>query len=150
MADVLNTSTLEMRASVNEGLPPYDSAPWMVITRAQYDLWNIIPPRYRKWVVDHVEEMTQPEKDAIDAAALEAMRDGVVQQLDQVEDILRAFMLMVMNEFNRHTERTNAILTAIDNATTLATLKSAVAQINDLPTRKAAELRAAIRLSLGQ
>jgi hypothetical protein len=150
MADVINTTTLEMRASVNEGLPPYDAPPWLVITREQYNLWSVIPPRYRKWVIDHVEEMTQPEKDAVDAAFLEALRDQTVQQLDRVEDILRAFMLMVLEEFNRHTARTNALLTAIDNAASLAALKTAVGQINDLPTHTAADLRAAIRLKLGQ
>lgn len=149
MADVVNTSTLELRASVNEGVPPYNSAPWLVITRAQYDLWGAIPQQYRKWVVDHIEEMSQPEKDAVDAARLEAVRDEIVQQLDRVEDILRAFMLTVLDEFNAHTGKINGILDAIDNGANLSAIKTAIGAIADQPIRTTAQLRAAIRSKLG-
>jgi hypothetical protein len=147
MADVLNTSTLEMRQSVNE---VQYTDPWIVITRAQYDLWSIIPQRYRKWVVDHIEEMTQPEKDAVDLALLEATRDQIVQQLDQQEDILRAFAGLLVDELNAHASRTNALLNAIDAAASLAALKTAVAPIANLPTRTLAQMRTAIRNKIGQ
>jgi len=146
MADVLNTNTLEMRASVNE---VQYQAPWIVITRAQYDLWSVIPLRYRKWVTDHVEEMTQPEKDAVDFALLEATRDEIVQQLDQQEDILRAFAGLLVDELNAHTARINGILTAIDNGASLSAIKTAVGTIQDLPTRDLAQLRQAIRNKIG-
>ena len=58
---------------------------------------------------------------------------------------LRALLLIVLDEFNLHSAKTNAILTAIDNAATLAALKTAVAAITDLPTRTAAQLRTAIQ-----
>ncbi len=47
-------------------------------------------PQYRKWIIDHVEEMSQPEKDSVDAARLQAQYDEVVEQLDRTEEILRA------------------------------------------------------------
>lgn len=146
MPDVLNTSTLEMRQSVNE---VQYAPPWVVITRAQYDLWSVTPMRYRKWVTDHIEEMTQPEKDAVDLALLEAARDGIIQQIDNLEDILRAFAGLLVDELNAHAARTNAILTAIDGAASLAALKTAVGTIQDLPTRNLAQLRRAIRSKIG-
>jgi hypothetical protein len=146
MADVLNTQTLEMRASVNE---VQYAPPWIVIARAQYDLWSVIPLRYRKWVTDHVEEMTQPEKDAVDFALLEAARDSIVQQLDQQEDILRAFAGLLVDQLNAHAARTNALLDAIDGAASLAALKTAAASIQNLPTVNLAQLRQAIRNKIG-
>ena len=146
MADVLNTQTLEMRASVNE---VQYAPPWIVIARAQYDLWSVIPLRYRKWVTDHVEEMTQPEKDAVDFALMEAARDSIVQQLDQQEDILRAFAGLLVDQLNAHTARTNALLDAIDGAASLAALKTAAASIQNLPTVNLAQLRQAIRNKIG-
>ncbi len=146
MADVLNTTTIEMRASVNE---VQYQAPWIVITRAQYDLWSVIPLRYRKWVADHVEEMTQPEMDAVDFALMEAARDGIIQQLDNMEDILRAFAGLLVDELNAHASRTNALLNAIDAAASLGALKTAASAIQDLPTRNLAQLRQAIRNKFG-
>lgn len=148
MADVLNTETTEMRMSVNEGAAPYDSPPWIVITREQYNLWSIIPQQYRKWVNDHIEEMSQPEKDAVDAAAMQAQLDSVVQQVDKQGDILRAFMLMVLDEFNRHSTLSNGIKSAIDNGTNLTAIKTPVAALSSVPTRTAQQFRAALRAKL--
>jgi hypothetical protein len=149
MADVLNTSTLEMRASVNEAQAPYSYDPWIVISRAKFDLWSTIPQQYRKWTGVAVEEMTGPEKLAVDLALLEASRDSIVQQLDQQEDILRAFAGLLVDELNEHAARTNGILNAIDAAASLAALKTAVAGIQNLPTRDLAQLRNAIRAKIG-
>ena len=149
MADVLNTTTLEMRASVNEAAAPYSSPPWLVITREQFDLWSIIPQRYRKWTGSGIEEMTTPEKAAVDLALLEAQRDEIIQQLDQMEDILRAFAQLVMEQFNNHATRVNGILDAIDAGANIGSIKTAVAQINNLPTLDFANLRAAIRGKIG-
>lgn len=149
MADVLNTSSRELRASVNEAQAPYNATPWIIITRAQFDLWATIPLRYRKWTGVAIEEMTGPEKAAADAAALEAARDEIVQQIDGVEDMLRAVTLSVRDAVNLQATRVNAILDAIDGAGSLAALKTTVAGINNLPTYTMAELRAAIRAKLG-
>lgn len=149
MADVLNTSTLEMRASVNEAQAPYSSAPWIIITRAQFDLWSTIPQIYRKWTGVAVEEMSGPEKAAVDAARIEAARDEIIQQLDNMEDTLRAFAKVVVDAFNAGGARTNGILDAIDAAASLAALKTAVSGIQNLPTYTLAGLRSAIRAKLG-
>lgn len=148
MADVINTSTLELRSSVNEGASPYNAAPWMVITRDQYNLWGAIPQQYRKWVNDHVEEMSQPEKDAVDAAALQAQLDAVVQQLDQVGDILRAFAKVLVTELNSHATLVNGIKSAIDNGANLAAIKTPIAALSPVQQRTLAQLRSAIRSEL--
>lgn len=58
--------------------------------------------------------------------------------------VLRAMILTMLDEMNLHANRVNALLTAIDNASTLATLKTAVALINDIPQRTGLQLRNAI------
>jgi hypothetical protein len=150
MADVLNTSTLEMRASVNEAQSPYNADPWIIITREQFNLWSTIPQIYRKWTGVAVEEMTGPEKAAVDAAALEALRDETIQQLDQFENVMRAFALLVTEQFNNHTARINGILDAIDAGANIGAIKTSVASIPNLPTLDFANLRSAIRAKLGK
>jgi hypothetical protein len=57
--------------------------------------------------------------------------------------LLRAVILTMVDEFNRHSARTNAILDAIDSSTNLASLRAAVGTINNIPARTGAQLRAA-------
>lgn len=144
MADFVNPSTLDLVASAND-MPP----PWVVCSRAQLTQWQAIPAQYRKWVADRVEEMTQGEKDAADAARLQTQRDSLSEQLDQQEDILRAFMLVVLHEFNAHADKTNAVLNAVDAAVSLADFKARVSLINNYPHRTAQQLRDAVRGKLG-
>lgn len=96
MARVVNTETLELRRSVNT--PEY-VAPWVVVDEAVADAVALIPTAYRKWVVDHVEEMSAGEKAAVDAAALVAADDSRMSQFDQ-RDALAAFALLVLDEVN--------------------------------------------------
>jgi hypothetical protein len=58
------------------------------------------PPKY--WIIagDVVTLMDSAARDAVDAALLNATRDAIVANLDQVENIMRAFMLVVMDEIN--------------------------------------------------
>ena len=151
MADVINTDTLEIRQSVNydAGTPPFGVAPWLLISRSQSEIWSVIPRRYRKWVTDHVEEMTQPEKDAVDAAMLEAARDEIIQQIDNVEDVMRAAVLTLLDGYNVTASRLGALLDAIDAAGNLTALKTAAAAIVNPPTFTPAELRSMIRNKLG-
>lgn len=108
-----------------------------------------VPNIYWKITGDIVSEMTQAEKDAVDAANLIAARDDTAAQLDQVEDVLRAFMLTVLDEFNAHADKTNEILDAIDAASNLAQVKSNIAAITDYPQRTTAQLRTTVRNKLG-
>lgn len=66
------------------------------------DLSGVVGVENKYWVItgDTVSEMSQGEKDAVDAAALEAQRDSTAAQLDVVEDVLRAFALVVLDEIN--------------------------------------------------
>lgn len=57
---------------------------------------------------------------------------------------LRAFMLLVVDELNSHSDTTNAVLSAAAAATSLASFKSGMAAISALPTRTGAQLRTAV------
>lgn len=107
------------------------------------------PSRYWEIVGDVVALMDETERDAVDAQILEDMRDMAAAQLDNIEDILRAFMLTMLDELNNHANKINSILNAIDNASTLAEVKSAIGAISDYPQRTVAQLRNAIRDKLG-
>ncbi len=108
-----------------------------------------VPNIYWKISGDIVSEMTQAEKDAVDAAALQAQRDDTAAQLDQVEEVLRAFMLTVLDEFNAHADKHNAILDAIDSGNNLSQVKANIAAVTDYPQRTSAQLRTTVRNKLG-
>ena len=57
--------------------------------------------------------------------------------------LLRSVILILVDEFNRHSDRTNAILAAVGNASSLGALQSAVGLINPIPARTGAQLKAA-------
>lgn len=146
MADMVNTSTLELLRSVNA--PDY-APPWLIITRTEYDAANAIPARYRQWNGSSVVEADQATKDAIDAAILEASRDATADGLDAVESLERAYAQAALDESNLHAQRITAILDAIDSANNLADVKTAVAAIADVPTRTIAQMKTALRNKLG-
>jgi len=58
------------------------------------------PSKY--WVItgDVITLMSQTERDAVDVAELNARRGDVSDELDQVEQITRAFALVVLDEIN--------------------------------------------------
>ena len=66
-----------------------------------------------------------------------------LSESDRSNLLLRSVILTMVEEFNRHSDRTNAILTAVGNATSLGTLQSEVGLINPIPARTGAQLRAA-------
>jgi hypothetical protein len=147
VADVINRTTLEFMRSVNE--PLYPEPTW----KHSPDMSQVVgvEPRFWKWdaIADRPIPMTAPEQAAVVSTKLNAARDAAVERLTVQEDLLRAFMLLVLSEFNAHTAKVNAILSAIDAATTLANLKTAIAAIPDLPVRTEQQLRTAIRNNLG-
>lgn len=146
MPAYLHRTTLQYRASVSE---QSISDPQNWIREPDLSAVAGFPSIY--WIVtgDSVSLMSPAQRAARDAELLSAARDAAASQFQQQEDVLRAFMLLVMDEFNAHGAKVNAILTAIDNASTLANLKTAVAAITDLPTRTEQQLRTAIRSKLG-
>lgn len=146
MASLLNTSTLEILRSADE---TKHAAPWIVIAESDASAWLAIPPQYRKLNGEAIEEMTTQEKAAVDAAQLAAARDAAAAQLERQEDILRAFMLIVLDEFNLHAQKVNALGTAIVQGASLAANKTAVGQIGAAPERTEQQLRDAIKARLG-
>lgn len=147
MANVIHRTTLEFRPSANEAFhlePEWKHSP---------DMSQVVgvEPRFWKW--DAVNErpipMTAPEQATATATALSAARDAAAARLTQTEDVMRAFMLLVLDELNDHSAKVNAILDAIDAAVSLAGLKTAIAAIPDLPVRTEQQLRTAIRNNLG-
>lgn len=146
MASLLNTSTLEILRSADETKL---STPWLVISEQDAATWQAIPPQYRKLNGEAIEEMTAQEKATVDAAHRQAARDAAAAQLEQQEDILRAFMLIVLDDRNVLAARMSALLDAIDGASSLATLKTAVATINNPRQYDEQQLRDAIKARLG-
>ena len=66
------------------------------------DLTAVAGQPVKYWIItgDVVTLMDQAAMDVVDAAELEAQRDAAAAELDQVENILRAFMLIVLDELN--------------------------------------------------
>ena len=145
MATVLHRTTKQLIASVNT--PDYPTVDWIV----EPNLSAVAGFASKYWTIvgDAVLLKTAPERDAVDAAELSANRDAATAQLDQLEDVLRAFALVLLDELNLHATRTNAILDAVDAASNITTLKTAVALIADVPTRTIAQVRASVRGKLG-
>jgi len=105
-----------------------------------------LPPRYWNILVDVVLPMTQSERDAVDAAIAAGIRDAIASDVDRSHpSILRAFAELLVDELNDHSAKINAILDAADNATSLASFKTAMLSISDHPTRSLPQLKNAIR-----
>lgn len=145
MANVVNRTTKQFLASVNT--PEYPTVDWII----NPDLSAVTGFASKYWIItgDVVTLMDAGQRAALDAAELEALRDQVASELDQVENVLRAFMLTTLDELNAHAVKINAILTAIDNGANIGAVKTNILAIADYPTRTAAQLKAAVRSKLG-
>lgn len=145
MATVLNRTTKQLIPSANTIDYPVES--WII----NPDLSAVTGFSSKYWVIagDVVSLMSQAERDTVDANELQAARDAVAAQMDQMENYLRAFALVMLDEINLHATRVTAILDAIDNNSTLANIRTAVALIPDVPTRTIAQLKTALRNKLG-
>ena len=86
------------------------------------DLSAVVGFMSKYWIItgDAVTLMTPGERAAVDVAETDSLRDTVVDQLDQVEGILRAFMLVVLDEINA-LRATHSL-----SARTVAQLKTAI------------------------
>jgi hypothetical protein len=119
MSDVVNRDTLEFRRSVDRPLwpdPPWKHDPDMSAVAG-------VPVKYQKWDggADRPVEMTQAEKDAVDAAEAQALEDAEMGRLN-LKDALTALALVVLDEIN--TLRTDPRTTL--PAYTVAQLKTAI------------------------
>lgn len=108
---------------------------------------------------DRATQTRDDDPPAIDLQAETYTLNGTVRALTAQEldarnqaradmDIDRAFASVLIDEFNRHSLRINAILDAINTATNLAGVKSAVGLINNIPSRTADDLKNAIKAKL--
>lgn len=145
MAADLNRTTKQYLPSANT--PDYPVEDWII----NPDMSAVVGYQPVYWVItgDVVSLMSQAERDAVDAAAVRSARDAAVAQLQQAEDVLRAFMLIVMDDRNLLAARLSSLLDAIDGAASLGALKSAASSIENPPQYTEQQLRTAIRNRMG-
>lgn len=143
MADFVHPTTLEVVLSENDR-----PAPWVVIARADALTALAIPSIYRKWVTDHVAEMTVGEKATVDAAIEMARRTAEAAKYD-AKEILRAQALVLIDEINNLRQWIESFKTATAAATSLADLKTRVAGLSSMPNRTPTQARTAIVNKLG-
>ena len=177
MANVINRTTLVFLTSVND--PEYADPPWLVVPPGSENEAVIaaVPTQYRKIAGDVISEMTQAEKDAVDAATVAAIRDDVAGRLDELEDITRALESYGKNsiplyviygkdsrreplilpeiitpridELNGRASTWNAILDAANASSNYSAFRSAVGSIPNYPQRTIAQMKTGVRNKLG-
>lgn len=82
---------------------------------------------------------------AAQIAALVSAEVATMLTSDTADDKrAKAIILVAQDQFNATNTKINAILTAIDNAATLANLKTAVAAIQDMPITVPAQIKTAV------
>ena len=145
MASALNRTTKQYLTSVNT--PDYPVADWII----DPDLSAVVGFPSIYWVItgDVVTLMTQVERDAVDATILEASRDALISEIDNVEDILRAFANVLLDELNAHATKMAEISSIVDGAGNYSAFVTAMQSVSDYPQRTLAQLRTAIRNKLG-
>jgi hypothetical protein len=79
MGTVVHKTTFETRASVNT--PDYDPAEWLI--NPNLEAMSSVPVKYWKVAGDALAEMTQAEKDAVDAALLPDVKRARCRLVDE-------------------------------------------------------------------
>jgi hypothetical protein len=69
----------------------------------------------------------------------------IVDEQTGPADVLRAVLLVIIDELNLHALKINSILDAVDAATSLADLKTRIGAITDYPQRTAAQAKQAVK-----
>lgn len=66
------------------------------------DLSGVVGVESKYWdiVGDTISEMSQADKDALDAAQLDALKDAVIDELDLPLGLIKAVFLVMLDEFN--------------------------------------------------
>ncbi len=136
MADFVDTTTLALYRSA----PAAPTGSSVEITRADYNAAAAIAQQYRKWTGSAVAEMTQAEKDAVDAAAAAAEKAAAkaaakafIESLSDQQTVLLRNSLRVV--FGSLVETRNKV-------NELAALAPTV---DPLPNRTWTQLKAAVR-----
>jgi len=144
VVDVVHRTTKEYRRSVND--PDFPTGTW--IHSPDLSAVNGFDSKYWTITGDVVSLMSQGERDAVDAAELTSRGDTIAALIEVAQSYEKAFAEILLDEFNGHATKINAILTAIDNGATLANVKTNIAAITDYPSRSLAQLRTALRSKL--
>jgi hypothetical protein len=104
--------------------------------------WNIVG--------DIISEMSQAEKDAVDAQNLSDARDRLIQdQVDLVESVLRQVVVMTLGEINILRQWIVDFQVEVAAATNLNDLKTRIAGLPNLPDRTFAQIKTQLRNNLG-
>lgn len=145
MSTALHRRTKQLVPSANT--PDFPVADWII----NPDLSAVAGWDARYWIVngDAVSLMDAAGRAAVDKAMTDASLDAAAAQLDEPTHPLRAITRVVINELTTSAQTTNAILSAIAAASSLADLKQRAAAIQARQTRTLAEIRAAMRNLLG-
>ncbi len=145
MANVLNRTTKEYLKSVSTS--NYDSVDWII----NPDLSAVVGFESKYWAIsgDIVTLMDQASRDAVDVTELSQQRDSLSNSLANTEDILRAIVLVLIDQFGNHATEHNALLSTISNASSLNDLKSSVAAMTPLNVPTIQQARTQIRNKLG-
>lgn len=151
MANVLNktTSPADYRQSVHT--PDYDPAAWFI----NPDISAVVAVPTKYWVVgtNPVTEMSQAQKDAVEAAivaaALAAAKSSATGAIDGNGGYnLRAIAELVIDEINTIRQRLRDQDTAVSGAGTLAALKTSwasTATSDPMPARTLAQAKTAYK-----
>jgi len=94
---------------------------------------------YSEWLAEHGGDA---------ALTLRRIASEAVDTSDPAYVFTRALALVVLDELNVHAARITAILDAIDGASSLADVKTAIAAINDIPQRTIAQLKTAMKAQI--
>lgn len=127
--------------------PDYDQDP-DVLVNPDVSAVASVPLKYWKRVGDLIEEMTQAEKDAVDAAeqsaSLAVERQAASDKKDDptAEGIeWRAVVLLLLDEINNLRQWDASFKAAVAAASNLADLKTRVAALPDMPDRTIAQAK---------
>ncbi len=91
-----------------------------------------VPSQY--WIItgDVVSEMSQAEKDVVDAANLSEARDGAIQEdIDELESVLRQVVQMTIDELNILRQQFNITTAESNQLTTTAFADRTMAQVKN-------------------
>jgi hypothetical protein len=107
------------------------------------------------WDTDNVRHMTSVEIAAIPGQRLQALYSrakSLLTEDDPISKKEKAVLLVILDEFNAHANKINAILSAIDGAASFGAMKTAIAGIADYPQRTASQIRTAVanKIDAGQ
>ena len=137
MGDYLHRITKVYRQSISPNDLPEPLANYI----EDPDLSAVVGVPSMYWIVtgDVISEMSQVEKDAVDAQLLEDRYDSIIQDIDNLESILRALVKLIVSEINILRQQFNTTTAEIPQATdtnfTDRTLEQVKAQLrNDLGT----------------